>query len=117
MDWKLKFYPIYHIGYIRFALPLMVTKLFPGKKIKDFLRASSAIVGKGTDLKLRALPFLHLDSFALYAALSARLVFFAVCYRAIVCFLPFKTKVSSRVNTVKKTLLLFFSLTHRPGIK
>lgn len=65
--------------------------------------SGSAIVGKGTDHKLRALPFLHLDSFALYAALSARLAFFAVCYRAIACFLPFKTKGSSRVNTVIKS--------------
>ncbi|KAI3666105.1 hypothetical protein L1987_89398 [Smallanthus sonchifolius] len=43
------------------------------EKIKDFLRASSTIVGKGTDHKLRALPFLYLDSFALYAALSGAL--------------------------------------------
>jgi len=88
----------------------MVTKLFPGKKIKDFLRASSAIVGKGTDHKLRALPFLHLDSFALYAAFSARLAFFALCYRAIACFLLFKTKGSSRVNTVIKSFCCSFLL-------
>lgn len=36
----------------------------------------------------RALPFLYLDSLALYAALSARLAFFALCYRAIAGFLP-----------------------------
>jgi hypothetical protein len=79
----------------------LVIKLFPGKKRKDFLRASSTIVGKGTDHKLRALPFLYLDSFALYAALSARLAFFALCYRAIAGFLLFKTKTkgSYRVNT------------------
>lgn len=72
--------------------------------------SGSAIVGKGTDHKLRALPFLHLDSFALYAALSARLAFFAVCYRAIACFLLFKTKGSSRVNTVIKSFCCSFLL-------
>lgn len=53
----------------RFSLSLMVTKLFLDKKIKDFLQARSTIVGKGMNKQLHALPFLHLDSSALYGTL------------------------------------------------